>query len=250
MTKRLIARPSIVGIVVSVLITAGWYQFLWSPQTKAIATAHSRQKVATAALFSAEQRLGHLKKLALHAGDLTSLDQRLSAAIPDHDALDQFIVQLNADAQASNVVLSSFAVTQPSIKAPANAAVAAGTEVLALQLAVSGGYFDVLRFLGSLRDGPRLVIVDQLSLTPAHGGGSPADGTTVGASIVGRLFMTTSAAPPVTFRVPVTTSPAPKPGTGVLETPINAARNAANAASASAASASAAASAGSAGGTP
>jgi Tfp pilus assembly protein PilO len=224
--KRITARPAILGLVASAVILVVWYQLLWSPQGAAIAAAHHRERTATDGLFIAEQKLGHLKKVASKAPQLTLIDQKLSAAIPDHDAIDQFILDLDAEARASNVTIASFGVTPPG-KATTAAGGASGTQPISVQMQLSGGYFDVQHFFGALRDAARLFVIDQVSLsgTPAKPGAPPANGSTVQVTLAGRLFVTSAAAPAITFAAPASTSA--KQGTGVLETPINAARNAA-----------------------
>jgi hypothetical protein len=112
-----------------------------------------------------------------------------------------------------------------------------GLTNITLQLSINGAYFDVERFLDRLRDGPRLVVIDAVSLSPgdttvgAGAGAIRGNGTAVTASIVARLFMLGGAVPPGANPPPVTATHA---GTGVIEAPINAARTTANAASATA----------------
>ena len=223
--KRVAARPAILGIVASVLIFAAWYQMLWTPGSKAIASAHGREQTATAALFTAEQRLGHLKKLATHAPQLARLDLSLSSAIPGSDSIDGFIVDLNSEAQAANVTISSLAITPPG----ASKAATAGVQTIGLQMQIGGGYFDVQRFLGAVRDGSRLVTIDQLAIS-SGAAKTPGNGSTIAATILGRLFVSSTATTALNFGAPAApaarAAPA-KSGTGVLETPINAARNAA-----------------------
>jgi Tfp pilus assembly protein PilO len=224
--KRVAARPAVLGLIACMVISAAWYRLLWTPQGASISAAHNRQKTAQTSLFTAEQRLGHLKKLASRAPQLTALDQRLTAALPDRDAIDQFLLDLNAEAAASNVTIQSLGVTPPG-KTPSSGA----AQAIALQLQFTGGYFDVQRFLGALRDGSRLVVIDQLALSGAatKQGSAPANGTMLQVTLSGRLFMTATAAPLLTFAAPASPAAA-KSGTGVLETPINAARNAATSA--------------------
>ena len=114
-----------------------------------------------------------------------------------------------------------------------------------MQLAISGGYFDVQSFLHMLRDGPRLVVIDSVSLSAGRATGAAAaahgNGTAVSGSIVAKLFMvkgaTAAGANPVPVAVanPALPGAAVRSGTGVLQAPINAAKTAANAASANSA---------------
>jgi hypothetical protein len=92
----------------------------------------------------------------------------------------------------------------------------------------------VQRFLGDVRDGSRLVIIDQLTIS-SGAAKSPGNGSAIAATILGRLFVSSTATTALNFAASAASasSAAPaKPGTGVLETPINAARNATSSANA------------------
>ena len=236
------SRAVMVGVAAAAAVLGIWYQLLWSPQTNSLAAAHRRIDASATALIASEQRLGHLKKLSSKSTALDEASAKLISAIPDHDAADAFILDINNYAAASGVAVSTIGIAQPSSSSSSSSTFsAAGVTALPLQLAISGGYFDVENFLRMLRDGPRLVVIDSVSLSAARAtgaNGAHGNGTGVSGSISARLFMVKGATavganPPLPQPQRVTTV---HTGSGVLETPINAAKTTANAASADLAS--------------
>jgi Tfp pilus assembly protein PilO len=221
MTRVSGSRAIVIGVAAAMAMIGFWYQLAWSAQGRAVASAQADQRAASAGLLTAEQRLGHLKHLSVKSGALDVAAAKMAAAIPSQDSLDSFLLEVNGDAAASVVTVSAIGVTQPGP--------AALTTPIPLQLTVSGGYFAILHFLDLLRDGPRLVVIDRLALAPAsvlsHTTPVAGQGTALTATIVGRSFMAKGSA----ALLPPPTAPTRPPavGTGVLETPINAARTAA-----------------------
>jgi Tfp pilus assembly protein PilO len=202
-----------------VVVLAVWYQLVWKPQGRSIVSAHERQNRATAALFTAEQRLGHLKHLAAESAQFTALSDRLNAAIPAQDHLDAVITDVNAEAASAGLSLSGLTFATP-------AASSTGVQILPAHLSLTGGYFSLLRFLDELRNGPRLVVIDTMSVSSASASPGVPAATRLSVTIAARLFVATGG--PVA--APAATPSPPKTGTGVVETPINAAKGAAQAA--------------------
>jgi Tfp pilus assembly protein PilO len=222
MTRLSGSRAIMIGVALAVAMIGFWYEVAWSAQSQAITTAHGRQQTATSALLTAEQRLLHLKHLSVKAAALDAADAKLTAAVPSQDNLDQWLVDLNGDALSAGVTLNTLGITPPS-------GATAGTGTIPLQLTLSGGYFAIQRFLDLVRDGSRLVVVDKLTLSPAPGltKGAPVggQGTALTATFAGRVFLAKGSGSP--SRPPAVVSKVAT-GTGVLETPINAARTAAS----------------------
>jgi Tfp pilus assembly protein PilO len=215
------------GLFGAVVMLAVWHQLLWSPQGASLASAHSRQRSATAALFTAQQRVGHLHRLSTQAQQLNAVEAGLAAAVPAQDQIDGFLVALTGDAQSAGVSIGTIGLSPASTST-------AGASLIPVQLSVAGGYFAIQRFLRELRDSPRLVVIDSVSLSTASSGpAGSGDGTPLGASIRAEIFMNTGGVSvPAVAITPASGGPAARAGTGVLETPINAAKSTAAAASA------------------
>jgi Tfp pilus assembly protein PilO len=194
------AKLIAIGVGASLLITAVWYFALWSPKGDDLDKAKAQQAAAEQHESELSARLSHLKKLEANASVLEADRAKFAAAIPTADELDNFLLQVNQRASAAGVNFTSISPQQPAAGAAAPGATAAGGPTpVALQMQVTGDYFAILRFLEQLRDGQRLVTVENFSLS--KGG----EGNQMSASIGGRMFI----APPV---VVPTATPTTTPG--------------------------------------
>lgn len=187
------AKLILIGVGAALLITAVWYFALWSPQGKDLDKAKADQAAAEQRASELSARLTRLKKLEANADVLERDRALLATAIPTADQLDAFLLQVNERASKAGVDFVSIAPQQPggAGAAPgAAAAAAAGPTPVGLQIQVTGDYFALLRFMEQLRDGERLVTVENFSLS--KGG----EGNEMSASIGGRMFIAPSVAVP------------------------------------------------------
>lgn len=165
-----------------VALTGLWYVALWSPQGDKIDKAEAEQAVAEARSAELATRLARLKKLEENKDQLDAERALFATLIPDSDELDTFLLDIHAKAQASGIDFMSIAPAQPAAAgAPAGAA-AGGAVPVGLNMQASGDYFALLRFLEQVRDGERLVTIDNLTMSGGEGGNLTA-------SISGRMFI-------------------------------------------------------------
>lgn len=187
----------IIGVVSAMAVAGLWFFALWSPQGESLEQAKAEQQASEAKAAELRSRLTRLKRLEANAEVLERDRLRLAAAIPDTDQLDQFILRVNERASASGVTFMSVSPTEPTPAAAgsggaagtAGAAANAGAPLgIGLQLQVTGDYFAIMRFLETLRDGERLVTVENLTMAKA------ADNAPMTASITGKMFVSPPAA--------------------------------------------------------
>jgi Tfp pilus assembly protein PilO len=216
MTARL-RRPAAVGALVALVVLAGWYQLLWQPQGAALAAAHRQTQAASTNLFTVEQSVGHLKHLKALAPQLAALEQKLSAAAPPSDQVDQFLLTLNDLSLQSGVTVGAISLSQP-------AASSGGLATLAVHLSVSGDYFAVQQFLDLLRASQRIVLIDSLSETPSKGSGNSGAGNVL-ASLAVHL-LTGLVAPSPAVQKALVAPPSTAAPTGIISGPVTKARNA------------------------
>lgn len=179
------AKLILIGVGAAVVLTGLWFFLLWKPAGTSLNAARAERVAAVQKADALQVRLSHLKLLEKNAATLEDKKALLSTAIPDADQLDQFILQVNERAAKAGVTFMSIAPAQP-LQAP-GAAAAGGPRNITLQIQVTGDYFQILRFLEALRDGPRLLTVDTFSL-------SKGDGNKMSGSIGARMFMGAAAA--------------------------------------------------------
>jgi Tfp pilus assembly protein PilO len=179
------AKLVLIGVGAAVVLTGLWFFLLWKPAGASLDTARAEKVAAVQKASELQTRLAHLKLLEKNADTLEQRKALLATAIPDADQLDQFILQVNERATKAGVSFVSVSPSQPATggAAPAAAAAAAPTNI-ALQIQVSGDYFQVLKFLEELRDGPRLLTVDTFTL-------SKGDAGKMTGAIGARMFMGT-----------------------------------------------------------
>lgn len=182
----------LVSALGAVLITVAWFFLLWSPASAKVEKAKVDKQAAEQRQSELQARLGRLKKLEANADVLERDRVALSAAIPDSDNLDEFLHQVNERASTSGVSLVSIAPTPPAVAPVAGGAASSGASSpsVGLQMQVNGDYFAVMRFLEALRDGPRLITVDNLTMAKGGDGNAP-----LSATIAGKMFV---APPPAT----------------------------------------------------
>lgn len=180
----------LIGVGAAVVLTALWYFALWSPQGKSLEKAKAEKVAAERTASELSTRLARLENLQANAEVLERDRALLATAIPSTDQLDAFILQVNDRAAKSGVSFISISPQQPTPgNQVAGAAAAPGAPTpIGLQIQVTGDYFALLRFMEQLRDGERLVTVENFSLSKS------GEGAEMSASIGGRMFMNPLAA--------------------------------------------------------
>lgn len=183
------ARLALIGIGASILLIGAWFFLLWKPASDDLDKAKADRDAQVVRADQLQVRLNHLKDLEANAEVLERDRALLAEAIPSSDLVDQFILQVNERAARAGVSFVSVSPQQPGAAAAAPGT-AAGPTAIGLQIQVTGDYFQLLRFLEEMRDGPRLVTVDTFSLS--KGG----EGNQMSASVGGRMFLNPTAAAP------------------------------------------------------
>lgn len=173
----------LIGVGAALLISAVWYFALWSPKGEDLDKAKADLAAQEQRASELEARLARLKKLEANADVLERDRALLATAIPTADQLDTFLLQVNERAARAGVDFTSIAPQQPAAATGAPGTAAGGPTPVGLQIQVTGDYFAILRFLEQLRDGERLVTVENFSLS--KGG----EGNQMSASIGGRMFI-------------------------------------------------------------
>lgn len=173
----------LIGVGAALLITAVWYFALWSPKGEDLDKAKADLAAQEQRSSELQARLTRLKKLEANADVLERDRALLATALPTADELDRFLLSVNERSARAGVNFVSIAPQQPAGAAGAPGAAPGGPTPVGLQMQVTGDYFAILRFLEQLRDGERLVTVENFSLS--KGG----EGNQMSASIGGRMFI-------------------------------------------------------------
>jgi Tfp pilus assembly protein PilO len=183
-----------------VIVMAGWYAALWSPQHSALKAARAKNTAALATQAQLSSELGQLR--ALQRGlpaDAAALERSLPA-LPTAVSIDTVIDQINAVAVSTGVAWTNESqsvtsaapgstTTTPAATTGSAGTAATGVSTVGLTLTVSGPYQAVATFISSLELLPRLIVIDTLSYSPSS--------STVSADITGRAFYDPAAVPAI-----------------------------------------------------
>ena len=198
------SRTITVSVLVAVVVIALWWVFAYSPARSEASKVSADVDTAKAESRTLETQNKQLEDLKAKAPQIQAELDRLSNAVPEDAHLASFIQQANQIATATGVKWASVAPTEP---APTGSA---GT--IALTISVSGDYYQVLDYINQLENMPRLVVVDQISLTSATDVNGAA---TVSAALTGRIFTQGAAVAPT----PDATTPTSVAGGGGVAAP-------------------------------
>ncbi len=185
----------LIGVGAALVLTGVWYFALWSPQGENLEKAKADEVAAEQRASQLQVRLTHLQKLEANAHILERDRALLATAIPSTDELDAFILQVNERAAKAGVTFVSVSPQKPTAGAPVPGAAAGAPTAIGLQMQVTGDYFAVLRFMEQLRDGPRLVTVENFTL-------GKGEGAEMKASIGGRMFISPTVTAPAVAPTP------------------------------------------------
>lgn len=181
----------LMGVGAALVLSGIWFFLLWSPQGENIDKAKAEKAASDQRASGLQVRLTHLQKLEANSSILERDRALLATAMPSSDQLDAFILDVNDRAAKAGVAFVSVSPQQPAAATAAPGAAAGAPTAIGLQIQVTGTYHQVLFFMEQLRDGSRLVTVENFALSKG------AEGGAVSASIGGRMFVSppTAAAP-------------------------------------------------------
>ena len=188
------SKNLIVGAIAGVLVLALWYVFLLSPINSLKSKAHKATVAAQKDLQAAQAHLSQLHDLQARSKQIDRQVAKLRAAVPVNPAISTFIRQANQIADETQVAWQSVTPTQ---SAAAVGAVLGPTPV-GLGIQVKGGVHEVLDYIDHLMALPRVVVIDQIQVTP----GSDATGAAaVGGPPAGDIFAGQGGPPTLTVQI-------------------------------------------------
>ena len=190
-------RSALIAVGACLALLLAWYFLLWSPKGRDLAAASERIETAENLGDELEVRLARLQSSKERAPQLAATYDRLRTAVPDSPGLAQFILDANDAATKAGV---DFLSITPSPPAPSTTPGVA-TEIK-LALTVEGGYFQTLTYLDHLLELPRIVVLDNVQVTPKGEGGDLV------ISLLGRMFSQVPAPPPGATPTSAATPPA------------------------------------------
>jgi Tfp pilus assembly protein PilO len=154
-------RGLILGLLLLVIITAGWWLLFMSSKSGEISEFNEQRDAARLEQSTLESRRSELAALAAREGDFLLGLSEVQASIPANPDGAALIEDINRLAEETGIDLLSFSPGLPS------AGTIEGLVEIQMTLTFEAPYFKVLSFLFALEDLERLVRVDQISITSA-----------------------------------------------------------------------------------
>ena len=195
-------RAVLIGAGAAVLVLILWYVVLWSPRQGAISDAKDRRDAAELEAGRLRTTLARLEELKQNEALTRSRLEELRVAVPDQPNLAQFILDANEAANRAGIEFLSVTPSPPAVPAASpdtDPAAAPTVSSIGLAMSVTGGYFQVIDYLNRLTDLPRVVVIDNLTVSPDEGGRS------LSVTLQARMF--TTAAPGALGTATTTTVP-------------------------------------------
>ena len=184
----------LIGVAALLAIVLVWYFVLYAPLGDDLDSAQAQKTEEQKKTDSLQADLARLQSQQKNGTQQQALLRKLDAAVPEQPDLAEFIIQANEIADQSGISFLSIAPTPP-------AAGTGGASVIALTISIQGSFFQLQDYLRLLEKLERLVIVDSVTIAASSGDSgttgastsSSGDGTTLGVTLVARMF--TRAAP-------------------------------------------------------
>jgi Tfp pilus assembly protein PilO len=167
------------------LLLGAWFMLLWSPKGGELDAARTRKATAEQKVNELQVKLDRLKDGQRRSPELLAARDRLVSAVPEHAQLAEFILDTNDAATKAGVDFVSISPT--TVSAPK---VPGQPPSVGVTLEVSGDYAATLNFLDRLAQLPRIVVLDEVQMTPSEAG-------KLTAHLGGNIFTTEPPAVPV-----------------------------------------------------
>ncbi len=155
----------ILAVVIAVVIVGfGWYQLLWSPQQSKISSLNSQVSTLESQQSALQLQISQLENAKRHLPQLIAEAKTITGAIPANPDLPGFLSALQTAASSSGVAELSVSPTAPAAATSASTATG-GVTPLGVTISANGGYLEVLKFLSNIESLPRLLVVNNVSIS-------------------------------------------------------------------------------------
>lgn len=198
----------LLGILVIILMVAGYYLLLLGPKRQELQTAREERVAKEAQLQQLEQQVAELENIRRNAPEIERQLLELSKRIPSQDEIPTLVVQVEQLAETSGVTQL---LIQPDSPAPAPDG--GNYTVIPITMSFEGTYDEMQDFLLRVRNLVRLVTVNEVTYELVQDQQTD-QGTQVGlgaenllqVEVIAEVYAQPSGGP-----VPVTPPPTPPP---------------------------------------
>jgi Tfp pilus assembly protein PilO len=192
MSRRVTALVAFVLLAV----TAAWWFFLISPRNARIVELGDDRDAAVAEADRLRAAIAQLQSVQENDVAYLAAIGKLEAGIPERAELAVFIEEVTALAEDVGVNLEAISPAEPIPVQGLDA------YEIAVSLAMTGEYFELLGFLFGLDDMERIVVVDSVSITATSGGAAAETTTTTTTTIADGDAASTTSSSTTTTTIP------------------------------------------------
>lgn len=168
----------IVGAVVAVVLVAGWALLLYKPESDKLGEVQRQVEAEKSQEVSLQAQLVKLKDLKEQEPEIDAELSRVKSLIPDGPDLATYIREANRIAGDSGIDWLKITAADPQASGDIT--------TVALDLEITGKYFNVVDYLTRVQELSRAVRFDSLQMSTASGEGVPKGAVSV--KLSGRMF--------------------------------------------------------------
>jgi Tfp pilus assembly protein PilO len=161
------------GLVVAV-VCAPWWFMVWTPKQSTLHDARSARSAEEGKTDGLKSQLRSLQDIQRQGPRTQAELMRLQGFVPKDPQLASFIRTANDIASQSGITWLSIS---PSVPAPSSSG---GPTTIGLQFQLQGTFFEVVDYIHRMEKIPRLVKMNNLSLTAGAGTSATGSGTATG----------------------------------------------------------------------
>jgi Tfp pilus assembly protein PilO len=159
-------RTVFLGGFAAIGVIALWWVFLFSPLGADLDDSRDELDDVRRDGIELNAELGQLRDLAARGPEIAAQLDELAAAIPNDAEQAAVVAGLNQLAQDAGITWQSVTMQEPTAAAPGQ------PPTIPLQIAIQGGYAQVVDYLDRLEELERLVVVDGVTVNGGGEGGS------------------------------------------------------------------------------
>lgn len=161
--RALLGPPLVLALI--------WAAAIWWPAQRAISSATEELDQSESQQLSLITDIGRLDGTSEQQSDLEDDIAVIARSIPSDPMIDTFLNTLALSAEASGVRVNLVSPTEilDATTSDPNRPVPPGMSAIAIVMEAEGSFADVMTFLSSIDDLPRLIVIDQIGMVAVDG---------------------------------------------------------------------------------
>lgn len=155
-------KAGALAILFIIIISAGYF-LVWEEQTEALKNAQTQEETLKATYLAKKRSAVNLPALRQQLKDIEHSLSALLKQLPDKSEMEALLVDINQAGLGRGLQFELF---KPAVNETTNAFYAE----LPISIRVVGGYHDIGAFVSDVAQLPRIVTLNDISITPGNDG--------------------------------------------------------------------------------